>query len=76
MLSFTKKYPVTLYVTAGVGGCWCPISVKDMRMTYPCCQLENRDTNYSSITLTGAFFIVVHSICIEIFGGGGGGVLQ
>ena len=56
-------------MTAGVGGCLCPIFVRAMRTTSHILKLTNRDINYASIALAKTFLVVVHSTWIWIFVG-------
>ena len=71
MLQFTYPSLVALCMTNGVGGCWWPISSREILRAVPIWKLTNNSPSSDSIELSRKLFIVVHSTWMSTLSGGG-----
>ena len=62
-------FAAILSVSAGVGGCRCPISVKAVRMEIAFWQFSNKPPNYASVDDAITFLVILHSTCTGPFSG-------
>ena len=65
-----KNHSALSSVSTGVGGCWWPISVRDVLMDVAFWQFSNNPPNSDSVADAITFLIMMHSACTGPFSRG------
>ena len=66
----TMLFSAEFSVSTGVGGCWWPISIRDVTVDVDFWQFSNNPPNSASVDDATAFLMMLHSTCTGQFLGG------
>ena len=67
---FTMLFSTVLYVATGVGGCGWPISAREFHMGVSFWKFPNDPPNFSSVSYTMTFLMILHSTFYGLFSWG------